>query len=378
MRNSNRRRNGLLCGLCAAIMLSWGIGASSRVSGSTETAAANPDYSQQAAYAVQVLQGWYDQNSGLYRKPTDWWNSANAITVLVDYSRASHTTRYLSAVANTFRNANKAYSTTNFVNDSNDDEGWWALAWIDAYDLTKAASYLTMAQSIFADMTTQWDTTTCGGGVWWSKDLKNSAYKNAVTNELFLAIAASLANRVADPTQKRQYLAWAHKEWQWFNASGMINARHLINDGLNAKVPTACVNNQGTTWTYNQGVILGGLVELNKADHDPALLSKAQVIADAVLSNLVTAEGVLKEAPGDGPDLPQFKGVFMRNLARLNGAAPTTRYKAFADTNANSILQNDQDASHRFGDHWEGPFDSGDGTRQTSALDALIAAMEMR
>jgi hypothetical protein len=68
----------------------------------------------------------------------------------------------------------------------------------------------------------------------------------------------------------------------------------------------------------------------------------------------------------------------MRNLARLNGAAPTTRYKAFADTNANSILQNDQDASHRFGDHWEGPFDSGDGTRQTSALDALIAAMEMR
>jgi predicted alpha-1,6-mannanase (GH76 family) len=370
MLKGNLQRKVLLRGLCILI----GIAGSAHAF----STAATPDYSRQAAAAVEVLQGWYDPSTGLYRKPTDWWNSANAITVLVDYSRASHTTQYLSAVANTFQNANKTYGTTNFVNDSNDDEGWWALAWIDAYDLTKTASYLTMAQAIFADMTTQWDTTTCGGGVWWSKDLKHSAYKNAVTNELFLAIAASLANRVADPAQKAQYLAWAHKEWQWFSASGMINARSLVNDGLNASVPSACVNNQQTTWTYNQGVILGGLVELHKADHDPALLSKAQAIADAVMTNLVTAEGVLKEAPGGGPDLPQFKGVFMRNLARLNDAAPNARYKAFADANANSILHKDQDASHRFGDHWEGPFDSGDGTRQTSALDALIAAMAMR
>ena len=50
------------------------------------------------------------------------------------------------------------------------------MAWIDAYDLTRIPGYLAMAQTIFADMTTQWDTTTCGSGVWWSKDLKHSAY----------------------------------------------------------------------------------------------------------------------------------------------------------------------------------------------------------
>jgi len=362
-------------GLCAVIAIACGMAASSTSSGSEPVKVTHPDYSRQAAYGVQVLQSWYEQGSGLYQKPTDWWNAANAITVLVDYSRASRTTLYLDAVANTFRNANKAYGTTNFINDSNDDEGWWALAWIDAYDLTKTPSYLTMAEAIFADMTKQWETATCGGGVWWSKDLKHSAYKNAVTNELFLAIAASLANRATEAAQKSQYLLWAHQEWSWFSASGMINAHNLINDGMNATVPTACSNNQQATWTYNQGVILGGLVELYETDHDPALLLKAQAIADAAMSNLVTTSGILAEPPGNGPDLPQFKGIFMRNLARLNQVAPKARYKAFIDANADSILRNDQDASHHFGQLWQGPFDSGDGTRQTSALDVIIAAM---
>jgi predicted alpha-1,6-mannanase (GH76 family) len=379
MRKTNRSRNASLRELCALIIMAFCAVASSMSAEAPDTATnGTADYSQHAASGILTLQGWYVQSSGLYQKPTDWWNSANAITVLVDYSRATHTTQYLSAVANTFNNASNAYGITNFINDSNDDEGWWAVAWIDAYDVTKNPAYLSMAKTIFKDMTTQWDTTSCGGGVWWSKDLKNSPYKNAITNELFLEIAASLANRETGRKPKAQYLAWAQKEWRWFNDSGMINPGNMINDGLNAANPTACTNNNGTTWTYNQGVILGGLVELSDATHDPALLLKAQAIASATMTNLVTSAGVLKEPPGKGPDLPQFKGIFIRNLVRLNRAAPSAKYKTFVDTNADSIWRNNQGADHRFGELWEGPFDSGDGTRQTSALDALIAAVEMR
>jgi predicted alpha-1,6-mannanase (GH76 family) len=208
--------------------------------------------------------------------------------------------------------------------------------------------------------------------------LKHSPYKNAITNELFLEIAASLANRVTDRTRKAEYLSWAQKEWKWFSASGMINSDSMINDGLNATNPAACTNNQGATWNYNQGVILGGLVELYEAVHDPALLPKAKMIASAAMTHRVTTAGVLEEPPGGGPDLPQFKGIFMRNLVRLNRVAPSAEYKSFADTNADSIWNNDQGANHQFGADWQGPFDSGDGTRQTSALDALIAAMEMQ
>jgi predicted alpha-1,6-mannanase (GH76 family) len=375
--NKIHNRFASLRGLVTLFTMAFSTGTASGA-GPAIPASNPPGYSQQATYGIERLQSWYLQDSGLYQKPTDWWNSANAITVLVDYSRATHSTRYLGAVANTFSKASKVYGVTNFTNDSNDDEGWWALAWIDAYNLTKKPAYLTMAQTIFADMATQWDTTTCGGGVWWSKDLKHSAYKNAVTNELFLEIAASLANRVTDRTRREEYLSWAQKEWRWFSTSGMISSNNLVSDGLNAANPAACTSNNQTTWTYNQGVILGGLAELYKADHDAALLSKAETLASATMTKLVTATGILEEPRGDGPDRPQFKGIFMRNLVRLNKVAPAKKYKMFVATNAESIWRNDQGVNHQFGEKWQGPFDSGDGTRQTSALDALIAAVEMQ
>jgi predicted alpha-1,6-mannanase (GH76 family) len=344
--------------------------------------AATTDYTQQATEGVKTLQSWYIPSTGLYQKPTDWWNTANAMTILVDYSRTTHSTTYMAAVANTFKNANNAYHTTNFVNDSNDDEAWWALAWVDAYDLSKDPAYLAMAKTIYADLLTQWDTTTCGGGIWWSKDLKHSAYKNAIVNELFLELAAELANRATDPMEKAEYLGWAQKEWQWFEASGMINSDHLVNDGLNATNPKACTNNNQKTWSYNQGVILGGLAELATATKDASLIPKAQAIADATIKTLVTPEGIfddhLKPGQNPGADMPQFKGVFLRNLVFLNNADPKPRYKAFAELNAKSILAHDQGPDHKFGCYWQGPFDSADGTRQTSALDVFLAVLEMK
>ena len=293
------------------------------------------------------------------------------MTVLANYSRVTANTQYLPAIANTFTQAQTAHA--NFLNLYDDDEGWWALAWIDAYDLTGKQAYLTMAETIFADISTEWDTTTCGGGVWWKKP---ADYKNAIANELFLAVAASLANRTTG-TASAFYLAWARKEWIWFKASGMINSQNLINDGLNSTNPTACVNNGSTTWTYNQGVILGGLVQLYTADHDPTLLSQAESIAKAAIANL-TVNGILVDPSVSGGDAPQFKGVLIRNLMLLYAVAPDPQYKKFVDANAKSIWTADQGSNHQFGALWQGPFDSSDATRQTSALDTLVAAASMQ
>ncbi|WP_263385126.1 glycoside hydrolase family 76 protein [Granulicella arctica] len=324
------------------------------------------DYPRETKQGIAALQAWYVQDTGLYQG-IGWWNSANATTVVIDYMRASHNRDYLPNLANTLQKAQTRYS--GFLNTYYDDEGWWALAWIDAYDLTKDERYLTMAASIFADMTKGWDDT-CNGGIWWSKD---KTYKNAIANELFLSVAAHLAARAHASEERVQYTAWAKKEWQWFANTGMINADHLVNDGL---VTASCKNNLKTTWSYNQGVIVGGLVELNRIAPDPTLHKTAGFIAQATLLHLTDADGVLHDTcePKCGEDGIQFKGIFTRNLEALQNTYPDPRYQVFFDVNAQSILMKSQGPNHQFGQVWSGPFDAGDAGSQSSALDTLVAA----
>jgi predicted alpha-1,6-mannanase (GH76 family) len=332
----------------------------------TVTNASNASYLEEAALGIGTLQNWYNWTTGLWRT-TGWWNSANALTALVNYSRLSGSTSYESAIENTY----SVNASGGFLNYYYDDEGWWALAWIEAYDWTQNPTYLNAARTIFTDMTGGWDDT-CGGGIWWSRA---RTYKNAIANELFLSVAARLANRVTDPDDQAQLFAWAEYEWQWFVQSGMINSQSLINDGLNGN----CQNNHQTTWTYNQGVILGGLAELSQQDPDPSLTDVAQAVALAAIDNLTDANGILHDRcePNCGRDGVQFKGIFVRNLMALNDSFPDARYVGFAETNAQSIWNADQGDDYQFGLIWSGPFDSGDAARQSSALDALIAAAAM-
>lgn len=330
---------------------------------------------QRAAEGIQTLQGWYDPSTGLYRT-TGWWNSANAITVLVDYARVSKSTQYNAILANTFQAAQK--TSPGFLNNFYDDEGWWALAWIDAYDLTGNQQYLSMAESIFADMAGGWDLT-CGGGIWWSKD---RGYKNAIANELFLSVAAHLANRTSPKVG--QYLDWANKEWKWFAQSGMINPASLINDGLGTSSghtgASSCTNNGQATWSYNQGVVLGGLAELAKINADPSMLKGAQEIATAAITYLTDGQGVIHDPcePNCGADGVQFKGIFVRNLAALNATRPQAKYQSFIQVNASAIWNDSQGPKFQFGQVWSGPFDAGNAAIQSSALDAIVAAAELQ
>ncbi len=337
--------------------------------------AASSTYLAEAAAGINTLQSRYVQASGIYQT-TAWWNDANIITVLADFSKASGSKAYVPVFQNTYMQAQKSYY--GFLNHFYDDEGWWTLAWIDAYDVTGDRQYLSVAQSIFEDMAAGWDSTTCGGGIWWNKDRK---YKNAIANELFLSVSTRLANHMADPAQKAHYLTWAQMEWQWFSQSGMINQNHLINDGLNSSDPSHCVNNGQAVWSYNQGVVLGGLVELHKAiPANATLLPTAKVIADAALLHLTDANGVLHDQ-GEANGGPtgggvQFKGIFVRNLIKLDLAMPQTSYNNFFNANANSIWSKAQGSNYQFGQVWSGPYSGASAGTQSSALDALLAAAQ--
>lgn len=364
---SSRRATAALWGAALFALAACGAG------GSPPAPTANPpapSFIQMASDGIAALQSnWYNQRTGLWNT-TGWWNAANSVTVLADYSKLTHSTQYLSAISNTFA----ANSSGHFLNQYYDDEGWWALAWIASYDATGNRNYLTEASRIFSDMTAGWDNT-CGGGIWWNK---THTYKNAIANELFLSVAANLARRVATSAQQAADLAWARKEWQWFSQSGMINSESLVNDGLTA----ACRTNGETEWTYNQGVILGGLTALSAVTHEPSLLSTTRSIALSAISHLTDRNGILHDPcePQCGADGVQFKGIFARNLATLDSAASQSQYVTFLETNARSIWNNDRGNGGQFGLIWSGPFateSAPNAATETSATDALLAAAEV-
>jgi predicted alpha-1,6-mannanase (GH76 family) len=323
-------------------------------------------YGDHAKLAVETLQKSYSLQSGLYNT-TGWWNSANAITTLVDYSHTAQTHDYDFVLSNTLYAAQKRFP--GFINEYYDDEGWWVLAWVDAYEDTHDARYLNTAESIFQDMTYAWSDT-CSGGIWWSKDRK---YKNAIANELFLDAASSLASVTKDQ-QRASYLVWAKREWTWFAHSGMINDKHLINDGLNAD----CKNNGRTVWSYNQGVVLGGLAQLYTVDHDSSLLVQANEIAKAAIAELSDSDGILHDRCDKthcGADGTQFKGIFVRNLRILIETDPhAAEYKAFILKNADSIWSQTTADNYHLGEAWVAPFGTTDASTQSSALDVLVSA----
>jgi predicted alpha-1,6-mannanase (GH76 family) len=351
----------LVLAACGAGPAAGGRGAGSGLPGAAR--AGQRPANAEAARAVAALQRRY--GAAGYRA-TRSWQSANALDATIDYMRASGSPDFLADLNQAFR---AHHGRDNFLNGYYDDEGWWALTWINAYDLTGNGAYLSQARDIFADMTGGWDGT-CGGGIWWSKARH---YKNAIANELFLQVAVALHERTPGDTA---YAGWAQREWAWFQGSGMLTGSHLVIDGLAACRPDM----SSPTWTYNQGVLIGGLVALARMTGSEAPLATAERIAEAVMdSEALSPRGILRdpcEPSSCDEDQPLFKGIFVKNLKLLAdqagrlGRAAGVSYAEYLRRNAAAVWSNDR-RGDEFGLSWSGPFDSASTARQTSALDVL-------
>jgi hypothetical protein len=141
-----------------------------------------------------------------------------------------------------------------------------------------------------------WDTSLCGGGMNWNPRLE--PYKNAITNELYIAASINMylyfpgddnvspyqsakAAHAAGaghedgmgtsgwPARDPRYLAGAIEGYKWLKSSGMTNSQGLYTDGFHIsgyKNPhsnkTDCDQRNDMVYTYNQGVILTGQLGL--------------------------------------------------------------------------------------------------------------------
>ncbi|MDT8911409.1 glycoside hydrolase family 76 protein [Amycolatopsis sp. PS_44_ISF1] len=323
-----------------------------------------------AAAAADALMWSYEPATAWW--PSSWWNSAVAVTAMADAGGADPE---LARVFDVNRVAFPAGARSSdpidghFTSRAIDDTEWWGLAWIAVYDRTHDQRYLTEATTIADYVNGFWDTGTCGGGVWWDRE---RTYKNAVSTGLYLRLAASLHRRIAGDAVWGQR---AKTAGDWYLGSGLINASGLVNDGLTS----SCANNGQTVWTYNQGLGLGGLVELWRATGQTSYLDAARRLGDAAMTGL-TSGGVLAESCDTGSNScddnqKQFKGIFMRYFGDLADATGSAPYRAFAQKQADTLWAGDRDAQNRIGQRWAGSTPNvTDWRTQASGLEAVLAA----
>jgi len=329
------------------------------------------------------LENWYNLETGLW-DTASWWNSANVLTALINHAKLIGDDKFKETVAYTFEKAKEfeveatdkkdAWVCKNFINDFYDDEGWWALAWLDAWEYTGEQRYLNMANIIFEDIIAGWSE---NGGLYWKKGLK---YRGSISNGLTLTLATRLHLAGTKNVNGKSALHWATTIWEWMIQSNLLDSNGNIQDGVRS------INGEETisknVWTYNQGVVLTGLVNLHKITGKESYLKNAEAIAEATLNHMTNDDLILIELlcePYDcNEDAKQFKGVFMRHLMYLNNYSPKKEYKLFIQKNIESIwVYGMMFGTVSPGVSWNRSSQANAAT-VSSALDAFNAALSLR
>lgn len=220
---------------------------------------------------------------------------------------------------------------------------------------------------VFYELAEQgWDDKLCGGGMTWNPALL--PYKNAVTNQLFIAASVGMylyfpgddndspfltttygrtgnfvqmvngsRLRREHGLENMEYLEAAVKGYDWLANINMTNNEGLYVDGYHIaglstnSSKTECDERNEMVYTYNQGIILSGLRGLWEATGNATYLEDGHALVGNVLratgwgtydeedsSYDLGTEGILTEAcdpTGDcNQDAQTFKGIFFHHF----------------------------------------------------------------
>ncbi len=274
----------------------------------------------------------YSNSTGLF-DTTGWWTPPTPLTAIIDNVRVTGV--QLQVRHREHLRPPAGAQGGQFRSDYIDDTGWWArLGRRVRPDRRQPLSQHRPCRRGPHGA----DRDRPAAAAWWSTA---KTYKNAIAIDLELN--AALHNRIGAP---RSDLGRANAEWSWFKGTGAINSSHLVNDGIDL---STCRNNGSTAWSYNQGVLLGGLAELYRATGDSALLTTGRQIGDASTTSASLNSGEILREPcesnGCGADGSTFKGAYVRGLSAFNAQVLHDPYTSYLARQADSAYANDRNAT---------------------------------
>ncbi|MGH9093001.1 MAG: glycoside hydrolase family 76 protein [Acidimicrobiales bacterium] len=196
-----------------------------------------------------------------------------------------------------------------------DDSLWMGLALTWGYGRSGSPTLLRRAEDVFALARRDWDPR--HGGVYWEEHAPGATdeAKSVVSNAPAVILGVQLYQR----THRRTYLTWSERIFDWLRAHLVNPATGLYEDSVDDATRPATVG--ATTYTYNQGVMVGAMVALSRVD--PARYPLADAVRLAVRAMAYFA--------GHGTyGQPAFDVVWAENVLGLAGRYGNAAFAARA------------------------------------------------
>jgi hypothetical protein len=205
-----------------------------------------------------------------------------------------------------------------------DDNGWWGLAFMDAYQATHRGAYLRQARRAFAFIAAQgWDR--AGGGLWWNT---SHAYRAGEALASASLLGALLYRETHDPF----YLGQVEKFMSWGDAHFLSEYRLYA---LTDRDPTPTPYVEGTLVEAHEILCLQGL---------SAACARARELADG--SWLRFAERITMG--------PQFDTIYLHWMLVYASQTGDARWPALAREVAAQAQTNALDGRGLYLSAWDG------------------------
>ncbi|EFX02561.1 cell wall glycosyl hydrolase [Grosmannia clavigera kw1407] len=269
--------------------------------------------------------------------PYFWWEAGAMFGTLVDYwfmtGDDTYNNETLQALVHQAGNNNDFMPANQTSTEGNDDQGFWAMAAMSAAEnnfpnpADGEPQWLALAQAVFNEYTTRWDTASCNGGMRWQIFTFNNGYnyKNSISNGCFF----NLATRLWRFTGNQTYADWATKVWDWETGVGFITSDYKVYDGASVSGTDNCSTKDTIQWSYNAGIFLHGAAVMYNGTNGTELW-KTRVdglwneTRDTFFNNSIMVEQACETVNLCDNDEQSFKGYLARWMAGTAQMAPYT------------------------------------------------------
>lgn len=289
----------------------------------------------------------YGGTVGMMTDPYYWWEAGTAFSSMIDFWYYTGNSTYNDIIKEALLyqvGTDKDYMPANqTTSEGNDDQGFWGLAVLNAAEknftnpTASQPQWIYLAEAVWNDMYSRWDTSTCSGGLRWQIYSFNAGYdyKNTVSNGCFFTIGARLARYTGNST----YVEWCEKIWNWLEDVDFIDSSsYKVIDG--GSTGSNCETHSVAQWSYNFGLMIAGTAYLYSHTNDTKWEERATGLFKQAESlffeNDIMYEQACQAAGTCNTDQRCFKGIFSRFLGSTALLVPSLQNDIMTKLNASA------------------------------------------